>query len=149
MARIVSEVRDRLDVNLPEPSTPEEDRFRLLQAVTTFLRNAADVQAIVVVLEDLHNADKGTLDLLNHLARNLSGARILVVGTCRDVEVDRTHPLSGALAELRRSATLERVTLRGLSPDEVQRMLTRLLARTSRSPLQRPFTGRQRGTRYS
>ncbi len=126
VARIVSEIRERLDVELPEPSTPEEDRFRLMQAVTTFLRNAADVQPIAIVLEDLHDADKGTLDLLNHLARSLSGSRLLVVGTYRDVEVDRAHPLSGALAELRRTASFERVTLRGLSPNEVQRMLSNL-----------------------
>jgi predicted ATPase len=47
-----------------------------------------------VVLEDLHDADRGTLDLLLYIARNLHGARILVAGTYRDVEVDRTHPLS-------------------------------------------------------
>src|SRR5439155_11419923 len=53
----------------------------------------------------------------------LAGARLLVVGSYRDVEVDRSHPLSGALAELRRGANFQRVPLRGLTVDEVHRMM--------------------------
>ncbi|UCG83555.1 MAG: hypothetical protein JSW38_01685, partial [Dehalococcoidia bacterium] len=87
------------------------------------LSNAAAVQPMLVVLEDLHDADKGTLDMLTHVSRNLAGARLLIVGTYRDVEVDRSHPLSAALAELRRVSTYGRVLLRGLNADEVQRML--------------------------
>ena len=55
------------------------------------------------------------VDLLTHLARNLEGARILVVGTYRDLDVDRTHPLAGTLAELRRGGAFERLLLRGLT----------------------------------
>ncbi len=113
-------------VELRRAGDPEDDRWRLLQAVTSFLRNASSVQPLCIVLEDLHWADRGTLDLLLHLARNLQGARILLVGTYRDVEVDRTHPLSAALAELRRAESFQRVPLRGLSPDEVQRMLSNI-----------------------
>jgi tetratricopeptide (TPR) repeat protein len=125
VARIVSEVRDRLppaEVSVPQSSGPEDDRWRLLQAVTGFLRNASAVQPLLIVLEDLHDADRGTLDLLLHLSRNLQGSRLLIVGTYRDVEVDRSHPLSSALAELRRAAGFLRVPLRGLTVDEVHRM---------------------------
>src|SRR5512136_3201803 len=94
-----------------------------MQAVTGFLTNAACVQPLLVVLEDLHDADKGTLDMLTHVSRNLTSARLLIVGTYRDIEVDRTHPLSAALAELRRVSTFGRVLLRGLNADEVRRML--------------------------
>jgi len=122
VARIVSEVRDRVQVDLRDASEPEDDRWRLLQSVTAFLRNAASVQPLVLVLEDLHWADRGTLDLLQHVARNLQGARLVIVGTYRDVEVDRQHPLSAALGELRRINTFVRVALRGLTIDEVHRM---------------------------
>jgi class 3 adenylate cyclase len=126
VARIVSEVRDRVTVEPSASSRPEEERFRLFQAVAGFLRNASSAQALCLVLEDLHDADKGTMEMLVHLARNLAGARILLVGTYRDVEVDRTHPLSAALAELRRIESFQRIPLRGLSPDEVQRMLSNI-----------------------
>src|SRR5712691_5378268 len=130
VARIVSEVRERAQVEpAPAGGDPEEDRWRLLQAVTGFLRNASTVQPLLLVLEDLHWADRGTLDLLLHVARNLQtadssgrGARLLVVGTYRDVEVDRAHPLSATLAELRHIGSLPRVVLRGLTIDEVHRM---------------------------
>jgi len=123
VARIISEIRERLKIKLRPQKDPEEERYRLLQAVTAFLSNAANVQPMMVVLEDLHDADKGTLDMLTHVSRNLAGARLLIVGTYRDMEVDRSHPLSAALAELRRVSTYGRVLLRGLNADEVRRML--------------------------
>lgn len=123
VARIISEIRERLKVKLRPQKDPEEERYRLMQAVTSFLTNAASVQPLLVVLEDLHDADKGTLEMLTHVSRNLAGVRLLLVGTYRDVEVDRTHPLSAALAELRRVSTYGRVILRGLNVDEVRRML--------------------------
>lgn len=129
VARIVSEVRERLEVD-PRPSLDaEDDRYRLLQAVSSFLRNASTVQPLLIVLEDLHDADSGTLDMLTHVARNLGGSRLLVVGTYRDVEVDRTHPLSPALADLRRVSSFGRIGLRGLTADEVQRMMTGIAGR--------------------
>jgi hypothetical protein len=124
VARIVSEIRDRVAVEPRAPGDPEDDRWHLLEAVTGFLRNASSVQPLLVILEDLHWADRGTLDLLLHVSRNLHGARLMVVGTYRDIEVDRAHPLSSALAELRRGAAFQRVLLRGLDIPEVQKMLT-------------------------
>ena len=123
VARIVSEIREKLKVEPRPPESPEEERYRLMQAVTGFLTNAARVQPLLIVLEDLHDADKGTLEMLTHVSRNLGGARLLIVGTYRDIEVDRAHPLSAALAELRRVSTFGRVLLRGLNADEVGRML--------------------------
>jgi serine/threonine protein kinase/tetratricopeptide (TPR) repeat protein len=123
VARIISEIRERLKVRPRPRKDPEEEKYRLLQAVTEFLSNAASVQPMLVVLEDLHDADRGTLDMLTHVSRNLAGARLLIVGTYRDVEVDRSHPLSAVLAELRRVSNYGRVLLRGLNADEVRRML--------------------------
>ncbi len=123
VARIISEIRERLKIKLRPQKDPEEERYQLLQAVTAFLSNAASVQPMMVVLEDLHDADKGTLEMLTHVSRNLAGARLLIVGTYRDVEVDRSHPLSATLAELRRISNYGRVLLRGLNADEVRRML--------------------------
>jgi tetratricopeptide (TPR) repeat protein len=124
VARIVSEVRERLRIKPRPKGDPEEERYRLLQAVSDFLGSAAAAQPLLIVLEDLHSADRGTLDMLEHVARNLGDKRLLLVGTYRDIEVDRTHPLSAALAELRRLPHFGRVLLRGLNADEVRRMLS-------------------------
>jgi tetratricopeptide (TPR) repeat protein len=124
VARIVSEIRERLRIQPRPKGAPEEERYRLLQAVSDFLGSAAAAQPMLIVLEDLHSADGGTLEMLEHVARNLGDKRLLLVGTYRDIEVDRTHPLSAALAELRRLPHFGRVLLRGLNADEVRRMLS-------------------------
>jgi DNA-binding CsgD family transcriptional regulator len=122
VARLIPELGDRLQLEPPPAGDPEHDRRRLLQSWVAFLTSAAADRPLLLVLEDLQDADRGTLDLLLHLARNLRAARILVVGTYRDVEVDRAHPLSDALAELQRAGTFVRMPLHGLSVDEVHRM---------------------------
>jgi eukaryotic-like serine/threonine-protein kinase len=129
VARIVSEIRDRIPVELQAASIdPDADRWRLYQALAGFLRNASAVQPLLLVLEDLHWADRGTLDLLVYLARQLAGSRLLIVGNYRDVEVDRSHPLSGTLGELRRGSAFLRIPLRGLTADEVQRMMSAIVS---------------------
>ena len=124
LARILPEIRDKLGIEPNAPLEPEEDRYRLLQAVSDFLRSISAAQPLLVVLEDLHDADQGTLDMLTYLSRTLDDSNVLIVGTYRDVEVDRTHPLSGTLAELRRVSSFERIGLRGLTSDEVHRMMS-------------------------
>ncbi|HEY5625945.1 MAG TPA: protein kinase [Dehalococcoidia bacterium] len=120
LIRIFPELRQLLDAEQPEAtSDPEAAQFRLFDAYTTFVRAMAKKMPLVIVLDDLHWADKPSLSLLRHLARELSRMRVLVVGTFRDTELARTHPLSEALAELNRESGFQRVVLRGLSREEV------------------------------
>src|SRR5262249_36528197 len=116
IAQVVSEVRERLP-GLPAPPTlePEQARFRLFDSVTHFLRNVAQRPPLVLVIDDLQSADTPSLLLLQFLARNMRGARLLVIATYRDVDLNRHHPLAAALAELAREHLSERVLLRGLS----------------------------------
>ena len=124
IAQMVSEVRERLPGLPPPPElAPEQARFRLFDAITTFLRNASKAQPLLLVLDDLHWADKPSLLLLQFLARELRGARLLVIGTYRDVDVRRQHPLSQALAELTREQLAQRLLLRGLTEHDVARFI--------------------------
>ena len=124
IAEIVSDVRERLP-NLERPPTlePEQARFRLFDSITTFLKSAGRGKPLVLILDDLHWADKASLLLLEFVARELSGSRLLVIGTYRDVEVSRQHPLSKTLAELTRGDLYQRVLLRGLSQEDVGRFI--------------------------
>jgi predicted ATPase len=148
LARMVPTLRERLQMSPRPPGDPEEDRWRLLQAATDLLHRAAAQQPLLVVVEDLHYADHGTLDLLLYLARNLHGERLLVVGTYRDVAVDRAHPLSAALTELHRASNVARLQLRGLSTGEVQKLLAET-SRQSRSRSPSWCSGKRRATRCS
>ncbi len=107
---------------LPAQATafePEQARYRMFDSVTTFLTNVARRAPLVLVLEDLHWADKPSLLLLQFLAREIAGVPIWVVATYRDSEINERHPLSFTLAALRREAQLERIVLGGLDRDEV------------------------------
>ena len=77
--------------------------------------NLALSQPLMLVLDDLHWADKPSLLLLQFLGREMGGSRLLVVGTYRDVELSRQHPLSETLAQLSREPVFRRELLRGLS----------------------------------
>ena len=124
IAQVVSEVRERLP-GLPAPPTlePEQARFRLFDSITTFLKNASNRQPIVLVLDDLHWADKPSLLLLQFLARELRGGRLMVLATYRDVELRREHPLADTLGELTREGLSQRILLRGLSKRDVARFI--------------------------
>jgi class 3 adenylate cyclase len=127
VAGLVSEIRQRFPSVLQStPLEGEAERARLFDSVTTFVRNAAAAQPIVIILDDLHWSDKPTLLMLRYLARNVPGYRILLVGAYRDVELDRTHPLAEILATLRREPFYHRVLLRGLPESDVVNWLSAL-----------------------
>jgi len=120
LIRIFPELAEMQNLEEPEAaSDPEAAQFRLFDAYTTFIRAMSKKMPLVIVLDDLHWADKPSLLLLRHLARELSRMRVLIVGTFRDTELARTHPLSEALAELNRESGFQRIVLRGLSRQEV------------------------------
>jgi tetratricopeptide (TPR) repeat protein len=122
IAQVISEIRERLpDLPALPAAEPEAARFRLFDAVATFLRNASSHQPLILALDDLHWSDKPSLLLLEYVARELGRARALIIGTYRDVEVGRRHPLSQTLAELARTPHSQRLLLRGLTPAEVER----------------------------
>jgi tetratricopeptide (TPR) repeat protein len=124
IAQVVSELRERLPGLPPPPSLePEQARFRLFDSISTFLKNAANGQPLVIVLDDLHWADRPSLLLLQFLAQEMRASRLLVIGTYRDVELVRQHPLTQTLAELARQPVCLRLALQGLSAADVARFI--------------------------
>jgi DNA-binding CsgD family transcriptional regulator len=136
LVHLVPELRERLAVGAasPGPADPVEARYRLLQAVSAFLRRLAAAMPLVLVLEDLQDADLGTLDLLSYLSRQLTEARVLVVGTYRDTEVDRADALARTIAAVRRRVPVERVRLQGLTADEVEHLVDGIAVQAGRAP---------------
>src|SRR3990172_2566390 len=125
VARLVPPLRERLpDIGEPVPLNPDEERFRLLDAVSQFIIATSVRAPVVLVLDDLHWAAGGTIAMLRHVARLLPRQRTLVLGAYRDVELDRQHPLADALAALRSEAEYERILVKGLDEGEVRALLT-------------------------
>ncbi len=87
----------------PPPSAdPGQERFRLCDALATFLAHVARERPLLLVLDDLHAADLGTLALLHFVARGLHAARVVVVGTYRDVEARLSADAGEALGKIAR-----------------------------------------------
>jgi len=92
------------------------------EEIESRLAAAASARPVVLVLDDLHLADRNTLALLARVARGAMGDRLLVLGTYRDADAVGT-PLLAAIAELRRDCDVLRVPVEGLSIDEVAALL--------------------------
>jgi class 3 adenylate cyclase len=110
------------------PATPrvdaDADRHRLFEAAAALLDAATVDGPVVIVLDDLQWADIASLQLLRHLARVAPHAPILLIGTYRDTELERS-PLDDTLADLRRDDLFQRLVLHGLSVDELDEFLTK------------------------
>jgi DNA-binding SARP family transcriptional activator len=125
IGEVVADLREQIsDLGTPPAiDDPQMARFRLFDGITSFLKRASGTQPLVVVLDDLHWADEGSLRLLEFVAREVADARLLLVGTYRDVELSRRHPLSRTLAELNRERLFERIVLRGLNSQDVSEFI--------------------------
>ncbi|MDO8715646.1 MAG: AAA family ATPase [Dehalococcoidales bacterium] len=126
VARIVPEMKHKMKIKLSPLGDPQEERYRLMQAVSDFLTTAAISKPLLVILEDLHDADTGSLDMLTHFSRGLAKAPLLLIGTYRDTELARNQPLSEALTEIQRIPNYQRIKLRKLNAEEVMRMIRAL-----------------------
>ena len=131
IAEIISDVRERLpEVPRPVQLEPEAARFRFFDSIAAFLKGASKAQPLVLVLDDLHWADKSSLLLLEFVARELDTTRVLLIGTYRDMELSRQHPLAESLGNLTRERLFQRVLLRGLSEQDVARFIEIAAGRT-------------------
>jgi tetratricopeptide (TPR) repeat protein/predicted Ser/Thr protein kinase/DNA polymerase III delta prime subunit len=125
---LVPELVRRLpDLPSPLPMSPDAERYRLFEAVTMLLARASASHPVLLVLDDLHWADKATLLMLRHIVRSSDHAAVCIVGTYRESELARTHPLSTVLADLRREQTVTRVSLHGLDEQHVNGLIASLV----------------------
>ncbi|WP_149256890.1 AAA family ATPase [Actinomadura sp. K4S16] len=135
--------RDRVAALLPPGGTalgdllpdlgPAPARYgpaRLLEEMLTLLARAAEARPVVVLVEDLHWADASSRELFAYLARNLTGAAVLLLGTVRTGELAARHPNSRMLAELGRGGAVSRIDLGPLE----HRHVTALLAAVDGRP---------------
>src|SRR3954470_2700918 len=97
---------------------PEADgeggRWRLFEDI------GARLEGELLLLDDLHWADAGTLRLLTHVLHRPRAPA--VVAAYRDSEISRVHPLAATLADLRRDGLIERVALHGLDEAAVAQL---------------------------
>ena len=122
VARIVPSLAARLRIEAGED--PSSDRFAFFDGIASFLRRASANRPLVIVFEDLQWVDDSSLLLLDFVARELDGARLLVIATYRDREVSPRPGFARLLDSLARARDATRsLPLEGLSHEEVSRLL--------------------------
>jgi DNA-binding CsgD family transcriptional regulator len=152
VAQIVPAIRGLVsDVPLAVGLGPDEERFQLYDAVAGLLGRAAKVRPIVVILDDLQWADRGSLGLLRYLLRIVPRSRLLIVATMRDAELDvgeRRASLTELLAALYREPSFTRLALAGITEAEVDALVAASVARTVHPALGRAVHGETGGNPF-
>jgi serine/threonine protein kinase/tetratricopeptide (TPR) repeat protein len=142
------ELRALLDGREPSTDQPalraaQAGRLRFFDALCQFLEESARERPLLLLLDDLHAADAGSLALLGFAARRLGRSGVLVVGTCRSEAEQKP-----GLEALRALSECDHHELGGLAPHEVRELylhtagslpseseLAALVARSEGNPL--------------
>jgi DNA-binding CsgD family transcriptional regulator/tetratricopeptide (TPR) repeat protein len=124
LARLVPEL-SATDGQTPGPTAQSEWlQIRIFDALLRMLGRLAETSPVLLVIEDLHWADRSTRDLLAYLARNGRDERVLIIATFRTDELHRRHPLTRWLAEAERQPRVERVDVGRFERSELVELLT-------------------------
>ncbi len=141
---------------LPDPAIgqqPAEDTPGLVQqqlfgAVIGMLTDLAAASPVLLVLEDLHWADRSTRDLVTFLSRMLHREQIALLASYRTDDLHRRHPLRPVIAELDRLPSVTAIDLGPLPAAAMAQHLTELADRQlAASDLDR-MIGRAEGNAY-
>jgi class 3 adenylate cyclase/tetratricopeptide (TPR) repeat protein len=130
LIRLVPDIRKRRrDLEPTASSDPDAERWLLYGAVLELLERASRDAPVVFILDDLHWADRPTLQLLRQIASHRP-SRLLVLGTYRETDVSASHPLTETLAALTREPSVTRISLSGLDDNDVVSFVEAAAGRT-------------------
>ena len=124
IAEIVPQIREKLTgLEAPVALPPAESRIRLFDSLISFLKEISRETTLLIVFDNLQWADPNSLQFLEHLATETQEERILILGTYREEDLDKHHPLVRVLGELVKHPSFHRIQLTGLKQAEVGRYI--------------------------
>ena len=138
--------RPDVEASGPDRTSGQLGLGRLYEAVRGVLDRGP--APLVLVLEDLHWADRSTLELLDYLVRRLRAGRTLLVATFRNDELHRRHPLAPVLAEFARSRRTTRLDLPPLSDADVGALVREIRGADAPSSLVSGIVERSEGNPF-
>lgn len=103
------------------------DQPRLHWAVSNLLEDLSRVMPLVIAVDDLQWADQASLDLVQHLVRKLRHVPVLLLGTYRDMEIGRRHPLRSILRDLHREHLADEIEVTRFSPEDTKALMASTL----------------------
>jgi DNA-binding SARP family transcriptional activator len=126
LASLLPDLRTRRALPTLPPIKPDQERVRLFDAVAGCLQRLSEPRPLLLILEDLHWAGESTLALVEFMARRLAQQPILIVGTYREEEAPRTHPLQVMRRRLQAEKLVALQPLRRLGITAVAALLAQL-----------------------
>ncbi|MDQ6605142.1 MAG: AAA family ATPase [Actinomycetota bacterium] len=148
LAPLAPELQRRLpELARRHDSEPLSERYRLFEAFIGVLTEISATAPVLLVLDDLHWADRPTLLLLRHVARAPALHRVLVLGAYRSTETPR-EGFAEALAELGRDRLVSTIDLDGLTEDETAELVGVLAGRTPSRSLSRALHEQTEGNPF-
>ncbi len=111
----------------------ESGKLMFFEGVTQFFINISREKPLVIFLDDLHEADKATLQLLRYAIRHIFDERLLIIGSFRGEELDPAHPLWRLVLELEKEGLSHTLALEGLSQESVAQMIKERIGDTVHS----------------
>lgn len=124
IVEIVPEVIELFpELNNSSRSEAPQAQFQLFDSISAFLKNLASDGSLVLMLDNLHSADRSSLLLLELLSQELDETKILIVGTYRAEALVRDDGLSLSLGELTKHSNFQRVNLQGLAREDMRDLL--------------------------
>lgn len=126
LSALLPELKEMISLPVLPVLRPDQDKQRLFASVAECLQRFSEPRPVFVILEDLHWARESTLELLEFIARSLCGQPVLIVGTYRENETPRKHPLRAVRRRLEKENAVEHIALRRISAQAVEDLLSRL-----------------------
>jgi ABC-type transport system substrate-binding protein len=121
------------DAALSSVSARPEDRTSVYELLARTLIRIAGGQPLVLVLENLHGAEM-SLDALQYVVRRLGPTPTLILGTYRQTEIDKAHPLVKMLDGFNDDPRFASIYLGSLTPSEHRELLEATVGSSSLSP---------------
>ncbi|MGH2621815.1 MAG: serine/threonine-protein kinase PknK [Anaerolineales bacterium] len=106
------------------PLEPQAEQQRLFENVVAYCSTLSEESPLMLVLDDAHWADSGSLSMLRHLARRTRRNRVLLMATYREVELNESRPFHEVMLDLNRERLATRLKLARLTREETQALLT-------------------------
>ena len=125
LSRLLPELARRMDLPDPGPTSDlESERQALFGAVMRMIGRFSARRPMLIILDDLHWADRSTLRLLASMAGDNPLRSILALGIYRDTELPASSHLPDTLSQLQRRLPTTRIQVEALDEEEVKSLIS-------------------------
>jgi tetratricopeptide (TPR) repeat protein/predicted Ser/Thr protein kinase len=126
---LTPDIRFRFPEIEPNPRLdPESEQQRLFENMVLLCSSLGSRAPLLVVVDDAHWADSGTVTMLHHLIRRTQNLPVMILATYREVELKESRPFNEMLLDLNRQRLGYRIKLERLDKEATHQLLKAIFA---------------------